>query len=80
MWNIVVIVDFQLCVSEVLKHSIQKKYHQMADQGLEGNQSVNLEKHPSGIVPTIMWVTSFLLLNYMLPHCLWFWLQVFEDE
>ncbi|CAK8566631.1 unnamed protein product [Lathyrus sativus] len=30
----------------------------MADQGLEGNQSVNLEKHPSGIVPTIINVVS----------------------
>ncbi|KAI5407354.1 TATA-binding protein, variant 2 [Lathyrus oleraceus] len=35
----------------------------MADQGLEGNQSVNLEKHPSGIVPTIINVVSTVNLD-----------------
>lgn len=29
----------------------------MADQGLEGSQPVDLSKHPSGIVPTLQWVS-----------------------
>ncbi|XP_058787464.1 TATA-box-binding protein-like isoform X2 [Vicia villosa] len=35
----------------------------MADQGLEENQSVNPEKHPSGIMPTIINVVSTVNLG-----------------
>lgn len=31
----------------------------MADQGLEGSQPVDLAKHPSGIVPTLQWVSKY---------------------
>lgn len=34
----------------------------MADQGLEGSQPVDLQKHPSGIVPTLQWVSIYLFL------------------
>jgi hypothetical protein len=40
----------------------------MADQGLEGSQPVDLSKHPSGIVPTLQWVS----LNWMFSD----WLRV----
>lgn len=41
----------------------------MADQGLEGSQPVDLSKHPSGIVPTLQWVS----LNSMFSH---FWIVI----
>lgn len=37
----------------------------MADQGLEGSQPVDLKKHPSGIVPTLQWVSVFLVIASM---------------
>lgn len=41
----------------------------MAEQGLEGSQPVDLTKHPSGIVPTLQWVSykypGFLFTGYL---------------
>ncbi|KAE9610810.1 TATA-box-binding protein [Lupinus albus] len=35
----------------------------MADQGLEGSQPVDLQKHPSGIVPTLQNIVSTVNLD-----------------
>lgn len=42
----------------------------MADQGFEGSQPVDLQKHPSGIVPTLQWVSIDFDFNALLQQYL----------
>lgn len=71
-----VVVDFVIVgCGWFWKDSIQIKtwIGFMADQGLEGSQPVDLSKHPSGIVPTLQWVS----LNSMFSQ---FWVVIASNE